>query len=512
MSRSLHLVVGAALAALATMYVTADARARGFAGAHVGGVGGGFHGGMGGGMAGGFGGGGIGAGGLGAGGFGGAGLSGAGLGPGGFAGGAGRAPELGGDFGAGDFGGRGIGGGGLGPAGVRPDGLGPGGLGAGGLGGAGLSDRAGSLGAALSEGGTPSRGQLSNFLNLPSDNGMHALSGAQQGRFSQALDNAQTGDGPLGNRLSGETQSRLSQLSDQARQGDGPLDGQISGETQSRLSQAYDNVRAGDGPFKNYIPGETQKPLSRLYDDIRAGNHPFQPISPWIAHNNAVVVRRNFNNYYFFTPDWYRRYPGAWYPARWAYGSPWVYAPWATLGVWLGCAAGEPIYYDYGNNVVLQDNSVYVNGEDAGSTAEYFQQAQELAANGAGDQSDGQWMSLGVFAISAAGQTSADSVVQLAVNLQGVIRGNMTNTKTNQTLVVQGSVDKQKELAAWTCGENSNTVFETGIYNLTKDETTVLVHYGDGTNEQLMMVRLNQQGHAAGDATSNDATSDSGNQ
>ena len=39
-----------------------------------------------------------------------------------------------------------------------------------------------------------------------------------------------------------------------------------------------------------------------------------------------------------------------------------------------------PIPYDYGSSVVYQDNSVYVNGQNAGSPEEYSQQAQTLAS------------------------------------------------------------------------------------------------------------------------------------
>jgi len=397
------------------------------------------------------------------------------------------------------------------------------GIGAGALAGSGLGARSGALSnlSGLGGGGAPTRSQISNFLGLPSDNGLHGLSGETQSRLSQAYDKAKTGDGPLSDFISGESQDKLSQLYDKAKSGDGPLSKNLSGETQSKLSQLYDNVKAGDGPlsnfipgetqsklsklydnvkagdgpFSNFIPGETQKPLSRLYDDIRAGNHPFRPMSPWIIHNNAIIIRRNFNNYFIFTPGWYRRYPAAWYPAVWAYGNPWLYAPWPTLGVWLGCPAGQPVYYDYGTNVVNQDNSIYVNGQDAGTTEQYYQQAQDLAEAGAdsGDSASGQWMPLGVFAISEKGQTSANLILQLAVNKQGVIRGNMTNTKSDKNRIVQGSVNKQTERAAWTVGDDTKTVFETGIYNLTKDQTPVIVHFGDSKTEQVLLVRLDQK-------------------
>jgi hypothetical protein len=295
--------------------------------------------------------------------------------------------------------------------------------------------------------------------------------------------------------LSGQTQSKGSQIYDNIKSGDGPAQNFISGETQSKGSQIYDNIKAGDGPGQNFIHGETQSKGSQIYDNIKAGNHPFQPVTPWIAHNNAVVIRHNFNNYNIYTAGWYRRYPAAWYPAAWAYGSAWVYAPWPSLWVWLGYPTGQPVYYEYGTNVVEQDDSVYVNGQDAGTTAEYSQQAQSLAQAGAGQQAadGGEWMPLGVFAVSNGQQTTATNVLQLAVNKQGILRGNETDTTTNKSQIVQGSVDKKTERAAWTVGDDSQTVYETGIYNLTMDQTAVIVHMGNDKTEQWSLVRLDQQ-------------------
>lgn len=510
--------------ALATLANTADARGFGGGGGHFGGGGmGGRMGGMGGGLGGGLGGGGLGGGGLPRGGLGGGGLGPGGLGPaspGGFGGGGG----LGGGLGGGQFADRAAAAAGDGRLGsLNPAGGGGRGadiasqLRAAGLGGGGaeaaLANRAGGGGAGLDPGGAPSRSQLSNFLGLPSDHGLHNLSGETPSRVSQAIDNARSGDGPRGDNLSGETQSRLSQLYDDVKAGDGPRGGNLSGETQSKLSQLYDNVKAGDGPLKNYIPGETQKPLSRLYDQIRAGDHPFHPWSPWVIHNNAVVVRRNFNNYYIFTPGWYRRYPGAWYPPAWVYGNPWLYAPWPRLSIWMGCT-GTPVYYNYGDNVVYQDNSIYVDGQDVGTPQQYYQQGQQLAASGAdasGDSSNEQWMPLGVFALTDSGQKSANLIVQLAVDKQGTLRGNMTNMKESSNEVIHGAVDKKTQRAAWTVGDDTNTVFETGIYNLTKDETPVLVHMGDGKTEQLLLVRLQQKDGADGtDGASSNSQADSG--
>jgi hypothetical protein len=88
--------------------------------------------------------------------------------------------------------------------------------------------------------------------------------------------------------------------------------------------------------------------------------------------------------------------------------------------------------------------------------------------------------------------------IQLAVNKQGIIRGNFTDTKTNQILTVQGSVDKKSQRAAWTIGDKKNDVMETGLYNLTKDEFPAILHYGKDRTEQWLMVRVTQKDQPEG--------------
>ncbi len=251
-----------------------------------------------------------------------------------------------------------------------------------------------------------------------------------------------------------------------------------------------------DGGLHN-LAGQTQSRGSRIYSNIRTGNHILTPHSPSRNYNNAVAIRRNYHNYNFYTPGWYRRYPRAWYPSVWAYGGPWLYVPWPSLSVWLGYPY-QPMYYDYGTNVIYQNDYVIVNGQNVGTPAQYYGQAQTLAAAGAQPPpQDAQWMPLGVFALSQDDQTSSDMTIQLAIDKQGVIRGNYTNAISGDTKVVQGSVDKQNERAAWTIGDNTSTVFDCGIYNLTKDETPVLVHFGDNRTEQWQMVRLDKASQSA---------------
>ena len=150
------------------------------------------------------------------------------------------------------------------------------------------------------------------------------------------------------------------------------------------------------------------------------------------------------------------------------------------------------MYYDYGNNITYQDNSVYVNGQTAGTGEQYYDQAASLASTGAAADAppDGDWLPLGVFALTKSDKTKSDVSLQLAVNKQGVIRGNSTDTESNENQVIQGSVDKQTQRVAFTVGDNTNNVVETGLYNLTKDEAPCLIHFGKDKTEQWLLVRM----------------------
>jgi hypothetical protein len=443
---------------------------RGFGGMH-----GGMHGGMGGMHAGGFGGMGGGGGrpgGFGGGGdfggarpggnFGGARLGGAGGGfggarPGGnFGGNSAFDRDFGGDFGSG---GR-LGAGNTGLAGVGGDRF-PGG-GAGGFGGkgpekGGLAGLGGKEGLGAGEGGlgkSPDRNQLNNFLGLPSDGGMNKLS----------ANHIHVGDTQIGG------------------------------------NQVNRNQIGGDQVNRNRI-GQTQVGRNQLgRNQLGRDARGMTRYSNQDLRLRGDEVRRDFDGRGYYNADWYRRYPGAWSAGRYAYGNVWTAATWDSMDGWFGYGNTEPTYYDYGNNVTYQDNSVYMNGQDMGTSEQYYDQAQTLAETGSKAQTtdDTQWMPLGVFAMTHGKQNNANLIVQLAVDKRGIIRGNYTAKLANDTKPIQGSVDKKTQMAAFTIGDDTKNVIETGIYNLTKAEAPILVHFGEDKTEQWTLVRLNQDGQDGG--------------
>jgi hypothetical protein len=208
--------------------------------------------------------------------------------------------------------------------------------------------------------------------------------------------------------------------------------------------------------------------------------------------NRGNTVRGNFNHYNTFHGNWWGRHPGAWRGARWTTAAA-VFggATWAACSNYCGYPA-EPVYYDYGSNVVYEGDNVYVNGDPVATVEQYAQQAVAIADTGrqAPATKEEEWMSLGVFAMVQGEQTTSNDLFQLAVNKAGTIRGNYYNALSDTTLPVYGKVDKKTQRAAWTIGDRTDTTYEVGVANLTKAETTMLVHFGKDGSQQWTLVRV----------------------
>jgi hypothetical protein len=204
----------------------------------------------------------------------------------------------------------------------------------------------------------------------------------------------------------------------------------------------------------------------------------------------ALGIRNGFGYHNAFNADWYRRYPRAWYPAAWGIGTPWSYMNWAALSAFTSYPE-TLTYYDYGTSVVFQGDQVYYNGESLGTQEEYAHHASLIAEAGrtAKVSKDDTWKSLGVFSVVAGDEQVSDTVFQLAIDKNGIIRGTAVNTITNDVQPIYGSVGTKSERAAWTVGDNKTPVYEAGIANLTTSETSMLVHFSKGNSKQYMLVR-----------------------
>jgi hypothetical protein len=189
-------------------------------------------------------------------------------------------------------------------------------------------------------------------------------------------------------------------------------------------------------------------------------------------------------------------------------GGWWGYSPWIgnqPYGYWYGNPGwntfansygwNSPYYYDYGSggNVAYQGNQVLVNNQPVGTASDYAQSAADLAAI-TPEQMNAQhdWMPLGTFSVATSQEDKNPvRVAQLAYdNKEGLISGTIFNRQSNNLYTLQGRVDPQTQRVAFTVGKDPNTVMETGLYNLTQNETPVLVHFGPTKTATYVFARL----------------------
>lgn len=237
-----------------------------------------------------------------------------------------------------------------------------------------------------------------------------------------------------------------------------------------------------------------------------------------VNHNTFNSFNHNsFNNYGHYGYNGYHPYsygygygggggwwgyPGSWYVPGWSAATAWTFAGVASLGTFLGLASLGAEGGGGGNatsNVTYNNDTVYVNGQPSGSAQQYYQQSQQLAQTGvtpptASDQeaNTGPWQPLGVFALAEPGESQSNMMLQLAINGDGVVRGNYFNQLTNESSEVYGALDKQTQRISWTIGQNTSTVFDAGLADLVQNDSSVLVHYGPTNTQRMTLVRLPQ--------------------
>ena len=165
--------------------------------------------------------------------------------------------------------------------------------------------------------------------------------------------------------------------------------------------------------------------------------------------------------------------------------------------VWIGADWGEPTYVDYGTNVYYEGDTVYIDGEAAATADEYAAQAQEIAAAVPEevDPEQVEWLPLGVFALTQKEEGSAEDAtlfLQLAISKEGIIAGTFQNTATDESFEVEGTIDKESKRAAWAPVGKEWPVMETGLFNLTENESGALLHFEDGQTQEWTMLRLDE--------------------
>ena len=216
----------------------------------------------------------------------------------------------------------------------------------------------------------------------------------------------------------------------------------------------------------------------------------------------AQQIRNNYRQQHILDSRWGENHPHlandhwhnqVWRNHDWQYW--WRPATWAIAAGWFPWGWSSPVSYDFGDNVRYDNDIVYMNGQRVATADEYYQQASQLASTARDDTADKtEWLPLGVFALSRGDTGVSNTVLQLAVSKEGVISGTYYNSDTDIARPVKGTVDKKTQRAAWTFadGKDTNIVMETGMNNLTQDQTELLVHFGQDMTQQWLMVRLQE--------------------
>jgi hypothetical protein len=145
---------------------------------------------------------------------------------------------------------------------------------------------------------------------------------------------------------------------------------------------------------------------------------------------------------------------------------------------------------------VYRNNQVYVNGAVVGAAEAYdrsvFALANATPTTEATNNQPDEWLPLGTFAVLPPndGGKRPSQTLQLAVNKQGSVSGVLFDLSNDTTTPIHGSVDRSTQRVAFTLGTDSTVVAETGLYNLTKNEVSLLVHKQNEKTQVYTLVHL----------------------
>jgi hypothetical protein len=221
--------------------------------------------------------------------------------------------------------------------------------------------------------------------------------------------------------------------------------------------------------------------------------------------DRAEEIRDNARDFYddVFDDRWWGACGwGAWtghYPANpwWWWRRP---VAWAPVASFVGAITPDPIYVDYGVNVIFEDDEdiVYIDNQPV-PVVEYVEPVTNLAVNvetpppplpsGDGTAPE-EWMPLGVFALAQEEKGDPVMFFQISVNRDGVISGGYSNTMTGDERPIAGQVDKKTQRVAWRIGDNAETIFETSLANLTQDVSPIAIHFGQDRTQTWLLVSM----------------------
>lgn len=194
-----------------------------------------------------------------------------------------------------------------------------------------------------------------------------------------------------------------------------------------------------------------------------------------------------------FSADWFATHENSWHVSAIA-NHAWETPSWLALKYWLRIEQNGFSYF-YGTNVNQRDDEVFVAGKRVATAEEYRHSARELAGKGQEPEKDkALWMSLGVFAVVRTAEPSAvNEFIQLAVDMDGMLRGTWWNQQEQTATIVKGSVDTRSQRTAWRIERDQEEIYEAGIFNLSGDAIPLMVHTAEEPSNLVLLVRLGDE-------------------
>ncbi len=97
------------------------------------------------------------------------------------------------------------------------------------------------------------------------------------------------------------------------------------------------------------------------------------------------------------------------------------------------------------------------------------------------------WLPLGVLTLSREGETSPHSMIQLTLDTNGSVAGELFDLKTKKSQPVTGSIDKQSLEVKWFVGQDKAMEMRTELNSLTDTGGKVFVKVGEAAEEIWMI-------------------------
>ena len=149
--------------------------------------------------------------------------------------------------------------------------------------------------------------------------------------------------------------------------------------------------------------------------------------------------------------------------------------------------------YEYNDNVLMEEETVFINEDPVAVREDYIEMGEELAdAEQPPETEEVEWLSLGVFVMATSDEDlDPQMMLQLVLSKDGTVGGTYHHFATDSTRAVHGSLDKETQRLAFKIGEGNDNIVEAGLESLTRDEAPLWVHFDGGKRTQTWtLVRL----------------------